>query len=130
MEYRVRIGQNDLRYLYESAKARMEAHPELADKHKNTIQQHPFFKTEKEALEAALTLRREKDDSNCQIWAKVIKDGDVYRIQDWWVVTDDWKIKQSAEYIGMTLMYDNTRLQNILDDNIQIDNVIAYYKNK
>lgn len=127
MEYRFRIGQNDMRYLYESAKGRMEAHPEYADGQKKIIQEHPHFKSEKEALEAAINMEKEHPYS-CQIWAK-FEEGDdgIFRIQNWWVATDDWKIKLAAEYIGMALMYDQTRLTKIIDNNIQIDDVVAYW---
>lgn len=50
----------------------------------------------------------------------------VYRILNHWLVTDDGKIKQSAEYIGMALMYDETRLERIINNGIKIDDVIAY----
>lgn len=65
MLHKYKISQNNLEYLYVSAQARMEAHPDYADKHKNNI-------------------------------------------QNWWILTNDWRIQQSAEYIGMALMYSFT----------------------
>ncbi len=126
MEYRFRIGQDELKRLYENAKGRMDAHPEFAEKHTNAIQDCPHFKREKQALETALRMEKENPCS-CQIWAKIEKKDGIYRIQDYWLVTDDGKIKLSADYIGMALMYDETRLQNIIDNNIKIDDIIAYY---
>ena len=50
----------------------------------------------------------------------------VYRILNHWLVTVDGKIKQSAEYIGMALIYDVTRLERIINNDVTIDDVIAY----
>lgn len=126
MEYRFRISQDDLNTLYESSRLRLDAHPELAERHKEIIQKYPFFESEKEALEYAIKMINE-NYSDYQIWVKIEKEEDIIHIQKWWIVTDDWKIKQSADYLGMALMYDSTRLQNIIYDNIKIDDVIAYY---
>lgn len=126
MEYRFRMMQSDLRTLYESAQARIDAHPEIAEKHREVVEKCRFFKTEKEALKAAIA--KIKDNNyGCQIWAKVEKDGDIFRVLNYWLVIDDGKMKQSADYIGMALMYDETRLQTIIDNNVPIDDVIAYY---
>ena len=125
-EYQFRIGQDEMRYLFESAEGRKDYHPEIADKHKKVIQDYPCFKTEREALENAIKMIKDKP-TDYQIWAKIEKGDDgIFRIQKWWLVTNDGKIKQSAEYIGMALMYDNSRLQTIIDNNIKIDNVVAY----
>lgn len=126
MDLRYRINQDELKRLYENAKGRMDAHPDIAEKHQNIIQKCPYFKNEKDALEAAVKLEKENPYS-CQVWAKVEKKDDIYRIIDWWIATDDWKIKQSADYVGMALMYDETRLQNIIDSNAEIDDIVAYY---
>lgn len=124
--HRYRASQKELEYAYESAKGRMECHPDVAEKYQNIIQKCSYFKSEKEALEKAFRIWKEKPYS-CQIWAKVEKDDDIYRIPNYWIVTDDNKIIQAAEYIGMAQMYDETRLAYIIDDNIKIDDVIAYY---
>ncbi len=126
MEYRYRINQDDLARIYENAQARMDANPEIAEKHKKEIREHSSFKSEKEALQAAIKLRKE-NHWGCQIWASVEKVDDIYRIQNYWLITDDGKTKLSADYIGMALMYDETRLLNIIDNAIPIDEVIAYY---
>ena len=104
MLHKYKIDQNNLKYLYESAKVRMEAHPDYAVKHNNNIQQYPYFKTEDEVLEAANKVKNEVYPVY-QIWAKIAKEGNDYRIQNWWILTNDWRIKQSAEYIGMAPMY-------------------------
>lgn len=126
MEYRYRISQDDLARIYENAQARMDANPEIAEKHKKAIREHSSFKSEKEALQAAIKLRKE-NHWGCQIWANVEKVDDIYRIQNYWLVTDDGKTKLSADYIGMALMYDEARLLNIIDNGVPIDEVIAYY---
>ena len=69
---------------------------------------------------------KEKPD-NYQIWAKIEKGDDgIFRIQDRWLVTNDNKVKLAADYIGMALMYDDVRFCKIIDNNIKIDDVIAY----
>lgn len=126
MGYRFRISQSDMGYLYESAKGRMDAHPDYADKHKRVIRDYPYFKSEREALEAAIKIEKINPYS-CQIWAKIEKGDDgIFRILNWWIVTDDIKVKLAAEYIGMALMYDETRLSKIIGGNTKIDDVIAY----
>ncbi len=126
MKYRYRMNQERLKYLYESAESRIDAHPNIAEKHRADIQKCTHYESEKEALSRALELERENPYS-CQIWAKIEKADDIYRIQKYWLVTDDVKIKMAADYIGMALMYDETRLQNIIYNKVKIDDVIAYY---
>lgn len=125
MGYRYRMSQDELAYTYEHAQARMDAHSEYADKQKQIIQAQSFFKSEKEALQAAIEQWKDKQ-WGCQIWAMIEKTDGVYRILNHWLVTDDGIIKQSAEYIGMALMYDETRLERIINNGIKIDDVIAY----
>lgn len=127
MEYRFRIEQDELKRIFETATERMDAHPDIADKHKDVIEKCHSFKNEKEALEAAIALKKADELSNCQIWAKIEKDADIYRIVDWWLMTDDWKVKQAADYIGLALMYDDMRLQKIIDNHVKIDDVVAYW---
>jgi hypothetical protein len=120
MKYRYRMSQDELAYTYEHAQARMDAHPEYADKQKQIIQAQSFFKSEKEALQAAIEQRKD-NHWGCQIWAMIEKTNGVYRILNHWLVTDDGKIKQSAEYIGMALIYDETRLERIINNDVKID---------
>ena len=123
-DYRFRMSQSELEYTYESAKGRMEYHPDIADKYQSIVLEYSRFKNEKDALETAINMEKE-NPYTCQIWAKIEKSDGVYRIMDWWIVTDDWKVKQAAEYIGMAQMYDETRLSYIIDNNVKIDDVIA-----
>ena len=125
--FRYRISQEEMKYTYERAKARMDFHIDYANKQKDIIAKHPYFKTEKEALQEALKLIK-KTKSDCQIWAEIEKgDDDIYRIQNKWIVIEDGKIKLAAEYIGMALMYDDIRFNRIINNNIPIDEVIAYW---
>ena len=119
------MSQDELAYTYEHAQARMDAHPEYADKQKLIIQAQSFCKSEKDALQAAIEQRKD-NHWGCQIWAMIEKTDGVYRIINHWLVTDDGKIKQSAEYIGMALMYDETRLERIINNDVNIDDIIAY----
>ena len=113
MGYRYRMSQDELAYTYEHAQARMYAHPEYANKQKEIIQAQSFFNSEREALQAAIE-QVKNNHWGCQIWAEIEKADGVYRILNRWLVTDDGKTKQSAEYIGMALIYDETRLERII----------------
>lgn len=126
MEHRFRMTQDVLEYTYENAKGRMDAHPDIAEEKKNIIKNLPHFNSEKEALETAFKMEAENPYS-CQIWAKIEKSNDIYRIVNWWIVTDDVKVKQAADYIGMAQMYDEARLCRIIDNNVKIDDVVAYW---
>lgn len=126
-DLRYRISQDEMRYLYESAKARMDFHVEHANKQKDIIAKQPYFKTEKEALQEALKLKK-KTKSNCQIWVEIEKgDDDIFRVQNKWMVIKDGKVKLAAEYIGMALMYDDIRFNRIIYNNIKIDDIVAYW---
>lgn len=125
--HQFRISQEDMDYLYTSAQGRMKANPDAADRFSKIIQEFPRFKTEKEALQRAIKLIKESQ-SDFQIWAKIEKGDDgIYRVQNWWIVTDDAKVKQAAEYIGMALMYDDIRFSRIISDNVKLDDVVSYW---
>lgn len=114
MEDRYELGQDELGYMYESAQSRMAAHPDFAKRYKKMIADCTHFDNEQDALQAAIKPAREGEfDYYCQIWAKIEKDEEFYRISDYWIVTGDVQIQQAAEYIGMALVYDNARLQRI-----------------
>ena len=126
MEHRFRMTQDVLEYTYENAKGRMDAHPDIAEKKKSIIQNFPHFNSEKEALETAIKLEAENPYS-CQIWAKIEKSNGVYRIVNWWIVTNDIEVKQAADYIGMAQIYTEARLSRIINNNVKIDDVVAYW---
>lgn len=104
VKYRNGMEQYILQYTYESAKGRMKAHPDIAEKYKSIIQKHPYFKSEKEALEAAIK-KEQENPRHFQIWAKVGKKEEYYYIQDYYIVSNDYKILMAAEYIGMAQIY-------------------------
>lgn len=117
MENRYELGQDELGYMYESAQSRMAAHPDFAKRCKKAVADCTHFDNEQDALQAAIKPAREGEfDYYCQIWAKIEKDEEFYRIADYWIVTGDVKIQQAAEYIGMALVYDNARLQRIFQE--------------
>ena len=121
-----RFGQDILAQVYESAQYRMSVNPERADKQKKILQEATSYKSEKEALIAALEIEKKKPYS-CQIWARIEKNGDLYLIKDYWIATDDIDVKCAAEYIGMIDVYDETKLARIVQDNINVDDIVAYW---
>ena len=123
MKYKYVFNQSELEYAYEEAKSRMAYHPDIAKKNQEIIQGHSHFEVEKDALEAAILM--EKDNPHTyQIWAKMSKDEEFYRIDNWWIVSNQWRIKQAAEYIGMVLVYDEDKLEAIIKDKTDINKVI------
>ena len=104
MEYRYRMSQDELAYTYEHAQARMDAHPEYADKQKQIIQAQSFFKSEKDALQAAIELRKD-NHWGCQLWAMIETTDGVYRILNHWLVTVDGEINNDVT-IDDVIAYD------------------------
>ena len=93
-----KIDQDQLRYIYESAEKRMEYHPDFADKYKDIIGKHPHFDNKTSALEAFNEM--EKEDRMPQIWAKIDRDEEFFRIQNYYIVTDNIMVLIACEYIG------------------------------
>lgn len=125
--YKFRIMQSDMEYIYTTAKEREKYHPDFAKEQRERISKQTFFKSEKDALEYALKLFRDKRIS-VQIWAEIEKEGNSYYLKkDRWLVTDDNLVKQSAEYIGMAMMYDYGRIFSLVCDDANVDDVVAYY---
>lgn len=104
METLRRIGLGELEYTYQSAKARMDFNPEYADEKKKIVEDHPYYTNEQEALQAAIEIRK-SGNWWCQIWAKIGRDEECYYIQDHYIVSDNPKVIQAAEYIGMAHLY-------------------------
>lgn len=126
MDYRIGMTQDDMKFIYESAKDRMDIHPEHAEKCKKKIQLQRVFTSEKDALKFALKKMKQGNlGPRYQIWAAIEKDEDIYRIQNFWIVTDDNRVKMAAEYIGMALIYSEIELRSIIRDNINIEDVVA-----
>ena len=122
-----RIAQKELKYIYENAQARMEYNSKRSAKATNIVNNHPHFNTQKEALEFAVE-QMKTNAAWYQVWAKVEKgEDDIYKVQNWWLSTDDSKVLESAEYIGMVQTHDGSMILSIIDNNIPIDDVVAYY---
>ena len=98
------LGQEELKYVYESAKKRMEYHPEIAEKYRKMIEKSPFYIDRDEAIKVAVDMCK-SGSSGCQVWAKVGKDKEHYYIEDYYIVSDDYKILIAAEYIGMEQIF-------------------------
>ena len=100
-----RFSQSELRYIYESAKGRMDANPEYAERYQKMIDQHPSYKIEREAIQSAHALKKDSH-SIVQVWAKIGRDEEYFYIQDHYIVSDDIRISIAADYIGMAqLLY-------------------------
>ena len=97
---KIKNDQRTLGYAYESALALKEHHPEAFEERRKMIQTHPSYNDEGEAIKAAIELSKTTQE-NCQVWARIGKDEEYYFIQDYFIATDDNRIKQAAEYIGM-----------------------------
>ena len=122
MEYGYRINQEQLRYLYESAKSRMEAHPEYTEKQREIIKNCSIYESERDALEAAIKLPEGYMEC-CIIWAKIEKDEEFYHIKnDYWLVTYTSDAIKAAEYLGMADMYNSERIQDIIQNKTKKDN--------
>lgn len=127
MIYPHRINQETLKFVYESAKERMAAHPERAKQAVSIVEKHHHFNTQKDALEFAVE-QMKMNYARYQVWAKVEKgEDDIYRVQNWWLSTDDIKVLESAEYIGLVQTHDESMILSIIDGDIPIDDIVAYY---
>lgn len=117
------FGQEDLGHDYEHAKARMACHPERAKRDKRTIAKLHPFKSEKEAIEAAVALVKVNRLSSAIVWATIGKDEEYYYITDPWYVVDGADNK-AAEYIGLYPVYDSFMFTSIVDGETTIDEFI------
>ncbi len=104
MNEQTKIGQDELKYVYDSAKHRCEIHPEIAEKYGRIIEELPIYKDGNEAIKKAVS-QRNKNNSHCQVWAKVSKENEYYFIQDYYIVSSDNRILMAAEYIGMEQIF-------------------------
>lgn len=101
---RIKNDQRTLGYAYESALALKEHHPEVFKERWEMVQALPSYKDEDGAIKAAVALA-ETTQKNCQVWARVGKDEEYYFIQDYFIATNDNRVKQAAEYIGMAEIF-------------------------
>ena len=98
------LGQEELKYVYERGKKRIECHPELADKYIKIIEEFPFYQDRNEAIEKAIQMSKDNHEQY-QVWAKVGNDVEHYYIQDYYIVSNDYRILIAAEYIGMEQLF-------------------------
>ena len=99
------FSQENLVFDYESAKARMKAHPERAAKSLKIVEGCPHFENEKEATEFAIKMAKEKPFGGVKIWATIEKDEDYYRLSAPWLVSSGTQ-HVAAEYIGLCFIDD------------------------
>jgi len=103
-----RTNQVHLQYMYDSAQARMKAHPEIAEKYQKIIQDYPHFDNEEKAREH-VSNKEKGTRSNFWIFAKIGKDEEFYFTQDYFIVVSDTDenadIIKAAEYLGMEMIY-------------------------
>lgn len=122
-----RINQEELDYTYRTAVDRLSSHQDIYSEYNKIIESQQFYDNEKDALRSAI--ERVKNKSyECQIWVKIQKENDIYKLQNHWIVTDDWKVKICAEYVGMFLAYDYSTLQKILHYKISIEDIMNCYR--
>ena len=98
------LGQEELKYVYESAKKRMMYHPEIADRYRKIVEELPVYNDRNEAIKKAVSIS-ESSILGCQVWAMVGKDAEKYYIQDHYIVSNNNLILKAAEYIGMEQIY-------------------------
>lgn len=103
--YRQRLGQDTMKLMYAAAQGRIKHHPEYAAEQEEIINKQLFFKTEREALDFALNQKGSSSGTGYQIWAKIGRDDEYFYLQDYYIVTDDNRIKTAAEYVGMVMLF-------------------------
>ena len=105
VEDRLKLDQGQLRYLYESAKARMEAHPEITIKRLKIAKECPRFDSEEDAKEFAIKIAKEKPFEGVKIWATIEKDEEYYHLSTPWMVSTGIQ-NVAVEYVGLCFIED------------------------
>lgn len=98
--------QDQLQYIYESAEERMKYNPDIAEFYQGVIRECHRYKTEKEAVDAYDTMRKEDPGTRYMVWGTIGKDEEFYSIESPWVVTTGGDSQKAAEYIGMVYIED------------------------
>lgn len=101
-----RTNQVHLQYMYDSAQARMKAHPDIAEKYQKIIQDYPHFDSKEEAREY-VAKNKKGTRSYYWIFAKIGKDEEYYFLQNYFIAVpdDDGAGTKAAEYLGMEMIY-------------------------
>ncbi|MBO7554062.1 MAG: hypothetical protein J6T82_08540 [Bacteroidaceae bacterium] len=99
-EIRLAFSQQNLGCIYESAKARMKAHPKRAADKLKTVEGCPHFESKKEAEEFAIKMAKEKPYGGIKLWATIKKEEEFYLLGAPWLVSDGNQ-HMAAEYVGL-----------------------------
>lgn len=90
--------QEELAYIYTSAKKRIAANKEYAEEQNKILEKYNFAKS---LQEAQLRLKQyNKTPFKCQIWVNLVKTEEFYDYGDKWITSDDYDILTAAEYLG------------------------------
>ena len=100
-----KIGQNEMELIYAAAQGHIKHNPKYAAEQEKIINKQLFLKTEREALDFALNQKGSSSGTGYQIWAKIGRDDEYFYLQDYYIVTDDNRIKTAAEYVGMVMLF-------------------------
>ncbi len=101
-----RFNQVHLQYMYDSAQARMKAHPGIAEKYQKIIQDYPHFDN-KEKVREYVSSKENGTRSHYRIFAKIDKDEEFYFTSNHYIVVpdDDGNGTKAAEYLGLDMIY-------------------------
>lgn len=101
-----RTNQVHLQYMYDSAQARMKAHPDIAVKYQKIIQEYPYFES-KEKVREYVSKKEKETHLHYRIFAKIGKDEEYYFLQNYFIAVpdDDGAETKAAEYLGMEMIY-------------------------
>lgn len=93
--------------MYESAQARMKAHPEIAEKYQKIIQNYSVFES-KEKVHEYVSKKKKDARFDYRVFAKIDIDEEFYFVrEDHFIVVpdDDGAGTLAAEYLGMEMIY-------------------------
>lgn len=95
------IPQECLKYIYESAQARLGYDAEREEEYRERLQKLPVYTNEEDAVKAFFDVWN-KRKGNLWILAKVGVDEEYFYVQeDYFLVTDDGLMLQAADYLGL-----------------------------
>ena len=109
-----RFNQVHLQYMYESAQARMKAHPEIAEKYQKIIQNYSVFES-KEMVREYVFKKEKETRSYYRVFAKIDKDEEFYFTSNYYIVVpgDDGNGTKAAEYLGLEMLYWTNQVDEI-----------------
>ena len=95
------------------------------------MQAHSFFRSEREALNAALALQKEGKgdyDKTVSVFVKVKKDGELYSYDDYWIVSDNPRFWMAIEHSGIELAYNSANIASYSYWNKSVEDIISESK--